>query len=61
MAGERKFTALSILLVIGLNLMFFAVSPIIEPSLRAQIQIMQISIPILAAVILIAAARRRPS
>jgi hypothetical protein len=59
MAGERKTTVLSILLFVGINLMILAVSPMIEPSLRVQIQIMQVSIPIIAAVMLVVAARRR--
>ena len=42
MRGDGKWTVLSIILFIGLNLVFFAVSPIIDSSLRSQFEIMQL-------------------
>jgi hypothetical protein len=59
MSGERKLTMLSVLLLVGLNLMIFTVSPIIETSIRAQIQVVQISILVLAAAVTIAFAVSR--
>jgi len=50
MAGDRKWTLISIILFAGLNMIFFAISPIIESALRIQLQIMQIFMMLLIVV-----------
>jgi hypothetical protein len=54
MKGKWKTTVLSVFLFAGFNLLLFAISPIIDASLRVQLQIMQITLPIIAAVMIIA-------
>ncbi len=54
MVEDRKLTGLSVLLLVGLNLMIFTVSPIIDTSIRSQIQLVQILILVLAAAVTIA-------
>ncbi len=55
MKEERKTTASVLILLVGFNLLLFAISPIIDPSLRMQLQLMQIALPFLALFSVIAA------
>jgi len=50
MSQERSLTVLAIALIVGFNLVMLSASPIIDSSLRAQIQTYQVMILILAAV-----------
>ena len=50
MSQERSLTVLAIALIVGFDLVMLSASPIIDSSLRAQMQTYQVMILILAAV-----------